>query len=127
MITRRSPLSNSAALTLAVLMGTALPCATLAHADDMAAMISTAKTKADHEKIAADYDKEAADARAKAELHRNMAETYRKAGPSIGKGLSGGNTALVKHCDDLAKSYGAAADQAAALAKAHREMAAATN
>ncbi len=91
----------------------------------MEVMATSAKTKADHERVAAMLDAKAATAKADAARHQRMADSYRNAGSSIGKGYAGGYPALVAHCDALAKSYREAAAHFEALAKAHREMAAA--
>jgi uncharacterized membrane protein YqiK len=122
MLPRRTLLLATA--VAAVLTGLPRSAAT-AEQDDMGAMATSAKTKADHERVAAMFDAKAATAKAEAERHKRMADSYRNAGSSIGKGYSGGSPALVAHCDALAKSYGEAAAHFEALAKAHREMAAA--
>jgi len=84
----------------------------------MPAMITAAKTSADHEKLAAQYEQEAKAARAKSQEHKMMADAYRKAGgPLIAK------LHFDQHCDTLAKSYASMADEFEALAKAEREAA----
>lgn len=107
------------AIGLALLAGA--PVATAA-GQDMGAMISAAKTKADHEKLAVEYDKQAAAAHAESEKHKKMAEAYRKSGSPAIVAKSG----LVGHCEALAKAYADAADDYAALAKAERELATGT-
>ena len=81
-------------------------------------MITSAKTSADHEKLAAHYEQEAKAARAKAEEHKKMADAYRKAGGPLIEKLH-----FDQHCDALVKSYTATADEFEALAKAEREAA----
>ena len=81
-------------------------------------MISSAKTSADHEKLAAHYEQEARAARAKADEHKKMADAYRKAGGPLIEKLH-----FDQHCDALVKSYTATADEFEALAKAEREAA----
>ena len=81
-------------------------------------MITSAKTSADHEKLAAHYEQEAKAARAKAEEHKKMADAYRKAGGPLIEKLH-----FDQHCDTLVKSYTATADEFEALAKAEREAA----
>src|SRR5437667_7725530 len=81
-------------------------------------MITSAKTSADHEKLAAHYEQEAKAARAKAEEHKKMADAYRKAGGPLIEKLH-----FDQHCDTLVKSYTSMADELEALAKAEREAA----
>src|SRR5207249_8236491 len=81
-------------------------------------MISSAKTPADHEKLAAHYEQEARAARAKADEHKKMADAYRKAGGPLIEKLH-----FDQHCDALVKSYTSMADELEALAKAEREAA----
>ena len=81
-------------------------------------MISSAKTSADHEKLAAQYEQEAKAARAKSQEHKMMADAYRKAGGALIEKLH-----FDQHCDSLAKSYAAMADEFEALAKAEHEAA----
>ena len=81
-------------------------------------MITSAKTSADHEKLAAHYEQEAKAARAKSQEHAKMAEAYRKEGGAFIEKLH-----FDQHCDFLAKSYASMADEFDALAKAEREAA----
>ena len=85
---------------------------------DMEKMISSAKTRADHEALAADFEKEATEAKAKAAEHRKTAESYKQLG-----GSAVGKLHLDEHCERLAKSYERAAMEYEMLAKAHRQMA----
>lgn len=77
--------------------------------------IANAKTPSDHEAIAAFYDNEAAQAADYAKLHHSTHKAYEtfKMKP----------TGMADHCDQLAKSYQRAADEAKALAADHRKMA----
>ena len=84
---------------------------------DIELLVRSAKTPADHERIAAYYDREAVIARAQAEKHRRMSEDYKKAGGPAAK------THLHEHCDALVKTYQSAAKDYESMAKAHREMA----
>ena len=80
--------------------------------------IASAKTPADHQAIADAYAKEAENLRARANEHRAMDKQYSDPGYQslkLGAGL---------HCQKLVQAYEAAALDADALAKAHREMAA---
>ena len=81
-------------------------------------MISSAKTSADHEKLAAHYEQEAKAARAKADEHKKMADAYRKAGGPLIEKLH-----FDQHCDALVRSYTATADEFEALAKAEHDAA----
>ena len=87
-------------------------------AADIAEMISSAKTPADHEAIAAYYDGEAKEARQKADEHRKMGEAYKKGG-----GALAGKTYFHEHCEALTRSYTAEAKENESLAAAHRQMA----
>src|SRR5882762_8016264 len=105
---RRKSTITVAALLVALLIavfGPASRAAAKAHMD-MTKMIETAKTPADHEKLAAMYEQEAKDAHAKAEMHRKMADAYRKQGGAIVSKLH-----FDEHCDGLVKSFTAAAQE----------------
>jgi hypothetical protein len=89
---------------------------------DLDTMIANAKTPTDHKKIATYYDAAAADARQRAQEHGEREKAY--------KNLGGGAVAkwqLDRHCASLAKSAEAEAQEYEALAKSHREMAAAAD
>jgi hypothetical protein len=88
----------------------------------MDAMITGAKTAADHEALAAQYDKDAAAAKAKAAEHRKMGEAY-KSVPTLAGGKAAGVSAMPQHCASLAKSYDEQAQMYAAMAAAERELA----
>ncbi|MBM3801110.1 MAG: hypothetical protein FJW26_02235 [Acidimicrobiia bacterium] len=85
-------------------------------------MIAGAKTAADHSAIAGYYRTEAANARARATEHDAMAAWYRRAGEGVKKTPHAPGT--IDHCAWLVKSYTAAAEALAALAKEHEAMAA---
>jgi hypothetical protein len=91
-------------------------------AKPMDAMVSGAKTAADHEALATQYDKEAADAKAKAAEHRKMGEAY-KGLAGVAGGKAGGASAMPQHCASLAKSYDEQAQMYTAMAAAERELA----
>jgi hypothetical protein len=91
-------------------------------AKSMDAMISGAKTAADHEALAVQYDKDAADAKAKAVEHRKMGEAY-KGQPAVTGGKAAGVSAMPQHCDSLAKSYDEQAQMYGGMAAAERELA----
>jgi hypothetical protein len=106
---------------LLLTVGDAVPVGPAAAADapDITQLIATAKTPADHEKIAAYYDKEAAADRASAELHRRMLESYRKAGGALIEKWH-----LDHHCESLINDYEKAATMNATMAETHRKLAA---
>jgi hypothetical protein len=88
----------------------------------MDAMITGAKTAADHQALAAQYDKDAADAKAKAAEHRNMGEAY-KGQPAVTGGKAQGVSSMPQHCASLAKSYDEQAQMYTAMAAGERELA----
>jgi hypothetical protein len=75
----------------------------------MDAMITGAKTAADHEALAAEYDKEAADAKAKAVEHRKMGAAY-KGQPAVTGGKAAGVSAMPEHCERRQELRRASAD-----------------
>jgi hypothetical protein len=105
-------------LGVLVLAGACAPAGKMTH--DMDAMIQKASTKADHEALAAHYEQEAKALQAKAADHDKMAQAYSRGGGYI---QIKGN--LLQHCEILAARYREAATQYLALAKEHRQLAAA--
>ena len=91
-------------------------------AKSMDAMISGAKTAADHEALAVQYDRDAADAKAKAAEHRKMGEAY-KGSPALASGKGSGVSAMPQHCESLVKSYDEQAQMYTGMAAAERELA----
>lgn len=81
------------------------------------ATIAAAKTPAQHEAIAKAYEAEATELEKKAEMHKNLAQTYGQPG---GKPWQG---AQAKHCDSVATSLKAAAEEDRALAAEHHKIA----
>jgi len=79
------------------------------------------KNPPDHQALAAHYNAEAAAAEAKAGQHERMALGYKNAGEGTKKTPNAPGT--IEHCNNLVKNYKAAADDYAALAKAHESMA----
>src|SRR4030095_5761820 len=75
-------------------------------AKTMDAMITGAKTAAEHEALAAQYDKDAADAKAKPTEHKKMGAAY-KGQPAVTGGKAAGVSAMPEHCERLAKSHDA--------------------
>lgn len=82
------------------------------------ALIATAETKAEHERIAQYFDAEAARYEAEARDHNELAAIYQKSTPSAKNASQTFN-----HCDAVSKSLQKAADDARALAAEHRTMA----
>lgn len=119
-MSRRALLSATALAVVAA----ALPAAgadAVSH-DQLMHMIQTAKTPADHEKIAAVYEQQARADEAAAANHRRMESLYKGIDPT-GGGRSSGQMAA--HCKRTADDYSHAAAEHSALAKLHREAAAA--
>src|SRR5262245_21436691 len=88
----------------------------------MDAMITGAKTAADHEALAAQYDKDAADAKAKAAEHLKMGAAY-KGQPAVTGGKAAGVSAMPEHCERLAKSFEEQAQMYTDMATAERALA----
>src|SRR4029450_7788662 len=86
------------------------------------AMITGAKTAADHEALAAQYDKDAADAKAKATEHLKMGAAY-KGQPAVTGGKAQGVSGMPQHCEKLANSYDDQAQMSTAMAAGERELA----
>lgn len=89
--------------------------------DQLMHMIQTAKTPADHEKIAAIYEQWARADQAAAEDHRAMERLYKGIDPTQG-GRGSGQMAV--HCKRLADDYARAAQENNSLAELHRKAAA---
>jgi hypothetical protein len=85
---------------------------------DIAKLITTAKTAADHQAIADHYSKMAAEAKEKAKEHEVMGAAYKQAG-----GAAIGKWHLDSHCETISKDAAAEAAQYEKLAEAHRQMA----
>ena len=85
---------------------------------DIAAAISAATTKADHEKIATFYEQQATELDAKIAQHQRMQNAYRHSGALRQHGVQ-----MRAHCDKLIKNYRTAGTENRAMAKSHREMA----
>jgi hypothetical protein len=89
---------------------------------EIATLVENAKTAADHEAIAKLYDEEAATARKKADEHRKMGAKYTHFEAGNPK-VQLAHFDMPKHCENLAKSYEAAAKEAEDMAAAHRATA----
>ncbi len=88
--------------------------------DQVKALISTAKTPADHLKLAGYYRYEASKLQAEIKDHEEMAADYDKnpAGHPVPKGIT-----LGEHCRNLVKYYREAAATDTEMAAMHEEMA----
>ncbi|MCW5660026.1 MAG: hypothetical protein KIT60_20180 [Burkholderiaceae bacterium] len=86
--------------------------------------IENASGRVDHEALASRYEAQAAADAAAARRHQGYAATYRRnTSPASGPQE---HLALAQHCENLARAYQQAADENAALAMLHRELAAAS-
>lgn len=88
--------------------------------------ITSASTKADHERIAAFYEQEAKALHEKVAQHEEMTKAYSSnwSGKAPG-GISG--LSMQAHCKNITTNYTAAMSENMELAKAHRAMAAEAN
>ncbi len=86
---------------------------------DVKALIASAKTPADHEKLAAYYRDEAESLKTKQREHEEELQEYYK----HSSGSSSKYPTMGDHCRSLAGLYGMAAQKALALAEMHEQMA----
>jgi hypothetical protein len=86
----------------------------------LSALIATAKTPAEHERVAAYYRAQASDFLAQSRYHAQMASDF-KANPSTNNDKVVRQT--VNHCAYLAESLKTQSSKAAELAKQHEQMA----
>ena len=86
---------------------------------DLASLVESAKTKADHEAIAAAYEEEAKAVDADIARHRRMSIGYKGA-----RQLRQHGARMKKHCDMLVKNYEHVAVELRGMARAEREVAA---
>ena len=93
-------------------------CATVPPVSEIPAAIANAKTAADHQRIADYFAQRAAGYEAEAKLHENMPQSY-QGHPRYDF------ASMSSHCKALQKSLTASAEDAKALAQAHRDLAAA--
>ncbi len=113
------------AVTVAMfLLGLVLPGANAQHAQklsrrELKELIATAKTPADHEKLAAYYRNEAESLKTKQLEHEEELQEYYK----HSSGSSSKYPTMGDHCRALADSYAMAAQKALAMADMHDQMA----
>lgn len=85
--------------------------------------IENASSRVDHEGLASRYEDQAATDAAAARRHQGYAAIYRRnASPASGPKE---HLILAERCESLARAYQNAADENTAMAKVHRELAAA--
>jgi hypothetical protein len=90
------------------------------------ALIASAKTPADHLKLAAYFNQEADRLEADAKGHEELAEVYRQHPHATGGGKQSGSGSIfqtAEHCDSVAKSLRDAAKNLRGLAAEHEQMA----
>lgn len=80
--------------------------------------IVNAHSRGDHDELAVIYEQQAEADRAVAKEHETRARTYRREPRYRGLNLS-----MAQHCEAIAREYRQAAEENAALAKLHREIA----
>ena len=116
----RRALLSATVLALAAAVLPAVGADEISH-DQLMHMIQSAKTPADHQKIAAVYEQQARDDQAAAEKHQSMERMYRGIDPTGGGRGSG---QMAAHCKRIADDYSRAAKEHSQLAKLHRDAAA---
>lgn len=117
-------LSLTLVLALAAVAQTANPAPAKAEKlskTQLLSLIATAKTPAEHERIAQYYEARAQDYLAQSREHEQMAAQYRK-NPLISS--SKWATGTVQHCEYIAQSLKDDATKMQELAQLHRQMAA---
>jgi hypothetical protein len=89
-------------------------------------LVATAKTPADHRRIAAYFDQEANRMEDEARDHEYLAGVYRKSPSTSGGGKQSGAGSMFRtaeHCESVAKSLRKAAQSLRELAAEHEQMA----
>jgi outer membrane murein-binding lipoprotein Lpp len=83
--------------------------------------IEHAISRTDHEDLAGQYERQAAVDSAAATRHKGYAAIYRR--NRSPRSSPEAHVALARHCESIAQAYEQAANEHAALAKLHRELA----
>ena len=132
-MTKRTPTTRNQITIVAVLLAvllTVVPRTGRAASEhrltkkELKALIASAKTPEDHQKIAAYYREEAKRLHANAKEHADLAEVYAKHPPFPAMGAKHGDTVPgVGHCRKWADLENQEADEADALAAQHEDMA----
>ena len=110
------------ALVVAGILGVGIAGGQILPKDELKKLITSASTRADHERIARHYEAKAAELEAESKEHLEEAAEYRRNPTSheIKHPLSGRTAA---HCELFARRFADAAKEARRLAADHMEMA----
>jgi hypothetical protein len=124
---RKSSLAAVAVAGLFTLFLTMTPQMTAAEvtkltSKEVKTLVATAKTPADHMKLAKYYEGEAAKLEAESKMHEELAQIYRKNPNAMGM-KTPMNPTSAEHCEYFAKATREAAKAAKDLAAAHEQMA----
>lgn len=90
---------------------------------ELLALLDTAKTPADHEKLAAYYDAEAMDFEAKAAKHKRLAAAYRRMPAPGNPRITDTRASTAGHCDNIAVESEKAGKEARSMAEHHKMLA----
>ena len=110
------------ALTLTAAPLTAQTSKTRLSTKEVVALIESAKTPADHEKLAAYYDQTATELEEKAKEHKELAAAYKRM-PVSGNPRITSPARPISHCENIAADAGKAAAEARSMAEHHRMLA----
>lgn len=88
---------------------------------ELKALVATAQTPADHQKLALHYRAEASRLAAESKEHEELAAAYAKS-PSAHDVKHPNSPPTASHCRTLAASYAKAAKDAEAIALAHEQL-----
>jgi hypothetical protein len=83
-------------------------------------LVATAKTAADHERLAGYFDAKAAQLESDAKDHDELAQEYKR-NPTVSRRVE--KSQSYEHCRELARDFAKAAQDARRLAADHRAMA----
>ena len=115
-----------AAVMMSVILAAVGTAATSSHKmmskKEVKALLASASTPADHNKLSEHYLASAEKLDAEAKEHAGMAATYR-ARPTASEVKRPGATDTARHCELLSENLAKASKEARALAEAHAEMA----
>lgn len=100
-------------------------CTTAPVVVDPSAALAAAKTRGDHLRLAEHFDSKAKAYDTEAAEHARLAVQYQSGLGTAGRAERG--AAMAAHCRQLQTQFTSAAEQARALAQAHRDMANATS
>lgn len=100
-------------------------CTTAPAVIDVPAALAAAKTRGDHLRLAEHFDNKVKAYEAEAAEHARLAVQYQSGLGTAGRAERG--AAMAAHCRQLQTQFTSAAEQARALAQAHRDVANATS